>query len=343
MQKRIPFFHHLHPPAIPLSQARWRYTLGAGGLALYFSLTLLVSGALEMFYYVATPEQAALSIQTLTYLVPLGSLVRDLHFWAAQLLVIVMLFHLLRVIFTGAYAPPRQFNYLLGLFLSILVLMLDFSGYILRWDDGVRWALVVGTNLLKTIPFLGNWLYLQVVGADHPSLSTLTRFYAEHVFGLVLLAGILLVWHVFRVRRDGGISAPREHVQSQLKLHRAELVRREILAAILATIILLLLAAFLPAPIASPIESWNSVAVEARAPWFFLWVQGLVRVGDPFWMGIIVPFGVVIFLALIPYISPIIPSEEQGHWFPRKGRAVQILVGGVVIIIIALSIWELLQ
>src|SRR5512147_929417 len=150
------FFHHLHPPTIPAAQSRWRYTLGAGGTAVFLCLVLGVTGLLEMFYYVYTPEKAALSVQTISYLVPFGGLVRNLHYWSAQLLLVVSAVHLVRVVFTGAYAPPRRFNYLLGLGLFVVSILLDFTGYVLRWDQGVQWALVVGTNLIKTIPGAGN-------------------------------------------------------------------------------------------------------------------------------------------------------------------------------------------
>ena len=146
------FFHHLHPPTIPAAQARWRYTLGAGGTAIFLMVVLTITGALEMFYYIPTPSDAALSIQALTYLVPFGGLIRNIHFWSAQLLIIVSAVHLLRVVFTGAYMPPRRFNYLLGLVLFVFSILLNFTGYILRWDTGIQWALVVGTNLIKTIP-----------------------------------------------------------------------------------------------------------------------------------------------------------------------------------------------
>ncbi|HEX7542368.1 MAG TPA: cytochrome b N-terminal domain-containing protein, partial [Anaerolineales bacterium] len=162
------FFHHLHPPTIPSRQARLRYTLAAGGLALFLSLVLLVTGLLEMFYYIPTPDQAAASIQTLTFLVPFGGLVRNLHFWSAQFLVIVSVVHLLRVILTGAYAPPRRLNYLLGMGLLVLAVLLDFTGYVLRWDEGIHWALVTGTNLLKSIPLIGNMLYRMLVGGTQP-------------------------------------------------------------------------------------------------------------------------------------------------------------------------------
>jgi mono/diheme cytochrome c family protein len=123
--ERPNFFHHLHPPTIPALQARLRYTLGAGGLAVFLCLVLLLTGILEMFYYIPTPEHAAVSVETITSLVPFGALIRNLHFWGAQALMIVMSLHLLRVVLTGAYARQRRLNYLIGLGMLVLVLLLD--------------------------------------------------------------------------------------------------------------------------------------------------------------------------------------------------------------------------
>ncbi|HSQ18671.1 MAG TPA: cytochrome b N-terminal domain-containing protein, partial [Anaerolineales bacterium] len=158
------FFHHLHPPTIPAEQARWRYTLGAGGIAIFLVLVLILTGILEMFYYIPTPAEAALSVQIISYSVPFGALVRNLHYWAGQLLLVFSGLHLLRVVLTGAYARPRRFNYLLGLALFVFIILLDFTGYILRWDQGIQWALVVGTNLVKSIPWVGDSLYQMLVG-----------------------------------------------------------------------------------------------------------------------------------------------------------------------------------
>ena len=250
---RPSFFHHLHPPTIPARQSRLRYTLGAGGLSVYLIIVELLTGALLMFYYVPTPEAAGPSIQALTFLVPYGAIIRNLHYWAAQLLVIVAAIHMLRVIFTGAYAPPRRFNYLLGLVLLVLSLFLDFTGYVLRWDEGVRWALVAGTNLVRSIPRIGPGLYLLVMGGSEPNPATLIRFYAWHIFGLTIFLVVIGVWHLFRVRRDGGIAVPPSDKRlDQTRITRFELVRREGLAAIIASIVLILLAAFIPAPLASP-------------------------------------------------------------------------------------------
>ena len=291
LAERPNFFHHLHPPTIPVLQARFRYTLGAGGLAVFLCLVLLVTGILEMFYYIPTPDHAPVSVEVLTSLVPFGGLIRNLHFWAAQALMIVMSIHLLRVSLTGAYARHRRLNTLIGLEMLVLILLLDFTGYVLRWDEGIRWALVVGTNLLKTIPWVGTSLYQLTIGGPEPSLSTLERFYTWHIFvltmGLIVLGG----WHIFRVRRDGGVAVPPPHLRrDNNRISRFELVRREMLIMLIASLLLLLIALLFPAPIERPITQASVDLHNARAPWFFLWVQQLLKLGSPFFWGVLTQF-----------------------------------------------------
>jgi quinol-cytochrome oxidoreductase complex cytochrome b subunit len=337
------FFHHLHPPTIPTRQARFRYTLAAGGLALFLMLVLGITGILEVFYYIPTPDQAGLSLQTLTFLVPFGGLVRNLHFWAAQSLVIVSVVHLLRVILTGAYGPPRRFNYLLGMSLLVLAVLLDFTGYVLRWDEGIRWALVAGTNLVKSIPWIGNPFYTILVGGSQPGPATLIRFYGWHIFGLTLLAGILAAWHAFRVRRDGGIAVPPPAQRADpTRITRFELVRREALAMLLAGASLVLLSVFVPAPLAAPITQSSALPEAARAPWFFLWVQEMLKFGNPFLWGVLVPVILLVLVSLFPYILPRARAAELGRWFPRGNRLAQVMILAIVALIVALSLLALL-
>lgn len=336
------FFHHLHPPTIPAPQARWRYTLGAGGTAIFLTLVLVVTGALEMFYYIPTPEEAAASVQTLSYLVPFGGLLRNLHFWAAQLLLVVSVVHLARVVFTGAYAPPRRFNYLLGLALFVLAILLDFTGYMLRWDQGIQWALVVGTNLVKTIPWVGNGLYQILVGGAQPGSATLIRFYAWHIFGLLLLAAILTFWHAFRVRRDGGIALPPPESRPEPeRISRFELVRREVAAMLFTSGALILLSVLSPAPIAPAMTEIIALSGDARAPWFFLWVQQMLKWGDPFLWGVLGPLIILTIIALIPFIFPGPAKHELGGWFPKSNRLAQVTLAVIALLVILFTLLAL--
>jgi quinol-cytochrome oxidoreductase complex cytochrome b subunit len=305
-------------------------------------LIIGVTGILEMFYYAPNPQEAALSVQTITYHVPFGWLIRNLHYWAAQLLLVVSAVHFLRVIFTAAYGHPRRFNYLLGLALFVLALMLDFTGYILRWDMDICWPLTTGTNLLKTIPLIGDFLYRVAVGGGEACSTALLRFYTWHIFGLTILVVILGFWHAFRVRRDGGIAVPPPALRSDVsRIPRNKLVRREVLAIFIVSILLILLSSFFPAPIAPAMTGKPNLTADAQAPWFFLWVQQMLKWGDPLIFGVLIPLGVLTLLALIPYIFPKPADADTGSWFPKSNRLIQILVGMIALIIIALTLLSL--
>lgn len=340
---RPSFFHHLHPPTIPAAQARWRHTLGAGGTAIFLMLILGVTGIMEMFYYVPNPQEAALSVQTITYLVPFGGFVRNLHYWSAQLLLIVSAIHLLRVVLTASYSHSRRFNYLIGLGVFVLAILLDFTGYILRWDVGICYPLVTGTNLLKTIPLIGDFLFRIAVGGGEACNTALLRFYTWHIFGLAIVAGILMVWHAFRVRRDGGIALPPPQLRvNNERISRNELVRRELLQIFVVGIVLILMANFLPAPIAAAMTGKPVVTEEARAPWFFLWVQQMLKWGNPFIFGVLIPFAILVIVAIIPYVLPKPADGDIGSWFPKSSRVAQTVIGLISFIVIILTLMMLL-
>lgn len=334
MARRSTFFHHLHPPTIPRRETRFRYTFGLGGAAVFLFAVLVFTGVLEMFYYVPSVERANASVQMLTFLVPYGWLVRGVHYWAAQGLVVIAVLHLLRVVFTGAYKAPRRFNWLLGVSLLLFVVLLDFTGYVLRWDTDIEWALLVGTNLLKSIPVIGGALYGLVIGGSDVSGDTIVRFYAWHVFGLALIAVATIGWHIFRVRRDGGISTPDPRTPDRIT--RDDLVKREVVAMLILTPVLLLLALVFP-PALGPAGDFLQLPGEATAPWFFVWVQQLLRWGDPLPMGVLIPIGVVAILLVIPYVIDR-RREGVGRWFNREGRVAQLVVLVLLASLMALTV-----
>jgi len=338
MKPRPSFFSHLHPPTIPAREARWRHTFGLGGISLLLFGILCLTGALELFYYEPSLAGANASLQTLSFLVPLGGLVRSLHYWAAQLLVGAVGLHLLRVLLTGAYQAPRRFNWLLGLSLLIGVLLLDFTGYALRWDTHIAWALLVGTNLLKTIPLVGSVLYSLVVGGPELGASSLLRLYAWHIFGLAVPIFILIAWHLFRVRRDGGIAYPAVPAEAPApaRILRGELVQREALAALVVTVGLVLLAS-LAVPALGPVADFAALPDKPTAPWFFIWIQELLRLGDPLVWGVVVPLALLGLLAGLPYVLRR-RAGSAGQWFSRDGRPVQMLALVVMLALIGFTL-----
>jgi quinol-cytochrome oxidoreductase complex cytochrome b subunit len=333
--KRPNFFLHLHAPKIPKRESSFFYTFGLGGISLFLILVLGVTGILEVFYYIPSEAEANRSLQVITYLVPYGNLIRGLHFWAGQLLVGTTILHMLRVVLTGSYKPPRRFNWLLGSALLLLVLFFNFTGFGLRWDTDVSWALLVGTNLLKTIPWVGDGLYQIVVGGSVIGEQTIVRFYGWHIYGLAIAAIIFVPWHIFRTRRDGGISSKKLDTP-QPKISRNQLIQKEIVAMFSVGILLLLLALYLP-PGLEGAADFNNIPEDATAPWFFMWVQQLLEIGDALLMGVVLPFILLVFIVVLPYLLDR-TKTGVGVWFNREGRIAQFAAIIIILGIIALTI-----
>jgi quinol-cytochrome oxidoreductase complex cytochrome b subunit len=160
-----------------------------------------------MFYYVPSVERSYSYIVLLQTQVPFGQLLRNVHRWGAHLMVIVAVLHMARVFYTGAYKPPREFNWVIGVFLLILTLGASFTGYLLPWDQLAFWAITVGTSVAGYEPLLGSTIKAFLLGGPEVGQQALTRFYALHI--MVIPAGIALLTsiHLWRVRKDGGLAA----------------------------------------------------------------------------------------------------------------------------------------
>lgn len=330
-RRRPSFYAHLHPPTIPAREARFTYTFGLGGISLLLFLVLGITGVIEMFLYVPTPEGAHESVRQITYLAPFGWLLRSLHFWAGQLMVGTVILHMARVVFSGGY-KARRFNWLLGSVLLLLILLLDFTGYVLRWDQDTIWAFVVGTNLVRSVPAVGPGLYRLLVGGEAIAAPALLRFYAWHVLGLAGLALAFITWHIFRIRRDGGIS----HRKTILRIKRDQLVCTEVTALLLTLAGLLGLSMLVDPPLGAP-GSPTALAAAPHAPWFFLWVQELLRLGSPFVAGVLAPLLVLLALAGLPYI---LDRSDEGVavWFNRPGRLAQIVFLALFFAVVILTL-----
>ena len=166
-------FLHLHPNFVPRGAIRVTYTWCLGGLSFMLFLILTVTGVLLMFYYVPSVTQAYENIKDLETVVTFGMLMRNLHRWGAHGMVITVFLHMCRVFYTGSYKPPREFNWVVGVILFVLTLLLSFTGYLLPWDQLAFWAITVGTSLGGAAPLLGTQVNLLLLGglrdrAEHP-------------------------------------------------------------------------------------------------------------------------------------------------------------------------------
>jgi quinol-cytochrome oxidoreductase complex cytochrome b subunit len=200
-------FFHLHPVKVNLKSLRAAYSLGLGILTLVTFLSLAATGILLMFYYVPSVERAFPDIVMLQNSVPFGQLLRNMHRWGAHLMVLTCVLHMARVFYTGAYKPPREFNWVVGVVLLILTLGASFTGYLLPWDQLAYWAITVGTSIASYEPTMGDAIKKILLGGPEVGQESLTRFYGLHIMVIPALLALLIGLHMWRVRKDGGLAA----------------------------------------------------------------------------------------------------------------------------------------
>ena len=203
-------FMHIHPVKVKRKSLKATYSLGLGILSAFVFLELTITGVLLMFYYAPAIEHAYGDIVRLQTQISFGQLLRNLHRWGAHLMVLLVVLHMARVFYTGAYKPPRQFNWVLGVFLLLLTLGASFTGYLLPWDQLAYWAITVGTSVASYAPFLGSQIRQFLLGGTEIGQEALVRFYALHVFVIPLGIALLTSIHIWRVRKDGGLAVNEE-------------------------------------------------------------------------------------------------------------------------------------
>ncbi|MCL6565241.1 MAG: cytochrome b N-terminal domain-containing protein [Acidobacteriia bacterium] len=215
-------FFHLHPAKVNRDAVRYSFTWGMGGITFYLFIVLTFTGILLMFYYHPTKVQAFRDILYLEHDVPFGKLLRNMHRWAAHLMIIAVWLHMFRVFMTGSYKRPREFNWCVGVVLMVLTMLLSFTGYLLPDDQLGFWAVTVGTNMARATPLLGhegpfgpqlgmtpyNDVRFALLGGSIVDANALLRAYIWHCIAIPVLAAIFMGVHFWRVRKDGGISGP---------------------------------------------------------------------------------------------------------------------------------------
>ena len=341
------FVLHIQPAKTHRHSLKPGYSLGLGLISLYLFFLLFATGLLLMFYYVPSTERAYDSMKDLQFVVSAGLLIRNMHRWAAHLMVLFVMLHLCRVFYTGSYKSPREFNWVIGVCLFLLTLGLSFTGYLLPWDQLAFWAITVGTNIAAYAPVIGPKMKYVMLGGNAVGQEALVRFYALHVIVLPAIAAFLISLHLWRVRKDGGLSRPAEldepvtqveaprlptaKTYGLMELARGttpqvgadpdefvlswpHLIFRELLLFLLVVVVLLFLAIFWNAPLeemANAIHPPNP----AKAPWYFLGLQELVSY-SALWGGVIVPGLLVGVLVLLPYLDG--KPRGVGKWFAHE-------------------------
>lgn len=303
---------------------RFSYTFRLGFLAVFLFALEVVTGLFLMVYYAPTPETAYPSILRITAEVSFGYFIRNLHRLAGEVMVVVVVLHLLRTFITDSFRDCRAFTWVTGVMLLLLTLGLAFSGYLLPWDQLAYWAVTIGTSMAEVVPIIGRPLNLLLRGTPDIGADGLLRFYLMHVIVLPSALLITLGWHYYRVTRRHGISLPLKVRQNdyfqngskgtQPKIpYLPEIFFQELF---LGTWVLLVLSAaalfFYEAPLSLHADP-RQTPLDTQAPWFFLWLQGLLKLGPKTIMGVLIPLLMLAGLFVLPYLdrSPRRPLKQR--------------------------------
>jgi len=282
-----------------------------GGIALFLFVIQAVTGTLLALYYKPTPEAAYKSVQYVTSDVAFGWLIRSIHHWAANLMILFVALHLGRIFYQAAYKYTREITWVIGTLLFMVTLGFGFTGYLLPWDQRAYWATVVGTEIAGSVPVVGDTLLLMLRGGPDVTGDTMSRFFGIHVLVLPIALALLLVVHLILVHQLGLASPKRPEPRTAAQ--KAEVAREpvrpffphylvdEMVAWYIILAILVVLASVFPAGLeaqANPLETPEHIKPE----WYYLGVYQLLKL-VPRIIGILAPIIGIALLVLLPFLD----------------------------------------
>ncbi len=346
------FFLHIHATRVHTFSMKPTYTFGLGMILGFLFLIMVFTGVILMIYYTPSVETAYQSVKDIVNVVPGGRIIRNMHRWASQGMVIVVFLHLLRVFYTGSYLGNRSLNWVIGVVLLIITLMSNFSGYLLPWDQLAYWAVTIGSNIAASARELtdllgitnffnpGGFLKKMLIGGESVGQPALSRFFTLHVIFLPLTMLVLFGVHFWRIRKDGGLSRPKAYAGDKGTTNKwlawPVLMWTELGILIGVVLVVLFIALLADAPL---LEQANPAFPEnpAKSPWYFLGIQELVSY-SAFSGGMLVPVLYLVFLFSIPYRDR--EDEYIGVWFSgAKGIKLVLRSAGFAFFLVVLQLF----
>jgi cytochrome b6 len=278
IDERLDFEDLLKPlreKTVPVHRYSGWYLLG--GMTLFLFLVQICTGILLLLYYRPTTSEAFESVQSITYHVQFGWLIRSLHSWCANLMVLCAFAHMFSVAFTRAYRKPRELTWITGVFLLFLVFGFGFSGYLLPWNTRAFFATKVGTEVAGQLPLIGHSMMVLMRGGEDVSGATLTRFFGLHVVILPALAVGMVICHLWLVQKFGtSVPSSVESEWSEDPRQRKEMrffpnfFLRELMGWYLVLGFLIFLAVFLPWELGVKADPFAPAPPGIKPEWYFL-------------------------------------------------------------------------
>jgi ubiquinol-cytochrome c reductase cytochrome b subunit len=313
------FWLHMRPGYFHKDMTGTYPTFRLGWLSTYFVFFETITGALLMFWYTPAPDIAYGDMLKLLGNIPLGQFLRDLHRLGAEGMVLIVALHMMRTWITGSYKKPRQFTWFTGVLLLVFTGLLSFTGYLLPWDQLALWAVTIGASMAEATPVIGAEVNLIVRGAPELGANGLLRFYLLHVLGLPIFLFIFTGVHYYKVIIHGHSLPPQKENIGEDTAKRVPLDKRvyyipdiltnELVWTGVTTFILIILCIwFYHAPLENHANP-QATPLGTTAPWYFLWIQGALKLGDKFFWGILFPTVVIIVFCAMPYLD-VTPSRR---------------------------------
>lgn len=294
--KLPPILHHLLDEAIP-GGASWIYVFGS--VTLFLFLMQAATGAFLALYYAPTPDHAYESVKFIQEEVPFGAFVRGMHHWGASAMMVAIGLHMLQVFLYGAYKPPREPMWIVGVFLLILTLTFGFTGYLLPWDQKAYWATQVGINLVGSVPSIGGILARILRGGAELGALTLSRFYSIHTLFLPWLIMFLIAGHLFILRRVGAAGPwDKARAKSVSEPFYPRQVFMDAVAMGAVFLALVALVTLFPAPLSDPADPTDTT-FRPVPEWYYLFYYQLLKYSEGPWEPVVTFVLPVLFFAIL--------------------------------------------
>jgi quinol-cytochrome oxidoreductase complex cytochrome b subunit len=325
-----PIINHLAQKVVPVHRQTIWYNMG--GIALFFLTVQIITGLLLMVYY--RPAMPWTSVQRIVMAVPFGNIIRSIHHWSANLMVLFLFLHMFSAFFMKAYRPPREFTWLTGAALMGIVMLFSFSGYLLPWDDLSFFATRVGISEIGNMPVIGSWLAGLARGGAEVTTDTIGRFYLLHVTALPLVILMLVGVHLLFIQIQG-VSEPDLFAalpREKKRYHKffTEFMFGELPVWLFLSALLVALAAAFPRQLVPEADPYASAPAGIKPEWYFLSQYQLLKMfpGKLELVGMVFMTLVPVGMLLMPFYDRSIPTDRRGRIATLYG--ILVLTGMIV-------------
>jgi quinol-cytochrome oxidoreductase complex cytochrome b subunit len=371
---------HWFPARMRVASLAWAPSLWLGTVSWVLFVLLLLTGLPLMVFYIPSTRDAYQSIKDIEHVVSFGWWLRAAHRIAAHLMVIVVTLHVARVFLTGSYKNDaereqhREWNWVIGVGLLAGTVLLSFTGYLLPWDQLAYWAVTVSMNIVASAPVLGGALRELLIGGRDIGQAALMRFYLLHIVALPIAVAALFGYHMWRIRKDGGLVHPQywgRSGSSWLRFCKPKLSDGrtaptpepavvDAIPAVVVRIAVVTMATWLAVTalamvIPSPLEEAANPLVTpnpAKAPWYFLWLQeivadttlrvGPVSINGALVGGLLLPAVLLVVTTLWPWLDRT-PASTAGVWLAVERRKQVLAFAAIAIAVAVLTVVGLLR